>query len=567
VPVHAKIRISPQRCALKLLALAAAIMSLPWSGSAIANTDYLVNIDRNYFVRAIDWIDTSAGTSVLVLTFPDINQPHIREGCAVNFYVLKVTPRLKSTELLPVAENYCGHRLEESGRLLANGDVVLLVEGNVETWRPGVGRISGWVIADVNALERHHPAATRSLRVIDVFTDGNIAYAGGLPRARGDAETPSAIIAGLSPDGTLRWDHVFAEPGVDLVSQDIWATADGGALLLVTANPMRGPGYPDGVAPPDMAGSETRLYRFSATGEVAAPVVIHREKIFREPTDLPDRETDPEGYYAAINRAIEETAFDDAVGGEIIGHARADGSVDLLLGGGKRRVRILRIDAGGKIALDEEPAYTAEELDRPRWHDGIVADDAVTLFGTVGLKETRLPQGYASRYDMQSKQWTTRLAPLEGPGLEAAINVRDSEQRFLEHNPSQSPQLLAMLAGRPLMVSMMMRSRKQALQFTVVDEELQTYAVAGSDTTSSRRKSSSSPGPGSPSTPSGPAPTLTTEPCTCSCEYLAKLQEQGEALKDWAKANDQPAPADEFMRISQCFVSCQQQVMACARQR
>ncbi|MEM7502197.1 MAG: hypothetical protein AAF417_09150 [Pseudomonadota bacterium] len=541
-------------------------VGLSFASASQASTVHLTNIDRNYFVRAIDWIETTSGTSVLILTYPDTNQPHIRERCTANFYVIKAAPGLKSTELLTVAENYCGHRLGASGRLLTNGDVVLLVEGRVETWRPDVGKIDGFAIADVDALERHHPSATSSFRNIDVFDGGSVAYAGGLPRARGDADTPSAVIAGLSRDGEVRWDQVFAEAGVALNVDSIWATADGGALLLVTASPMRGRGYAAGTAPADMAGSETRLYRFSATGDVAEAVVINREKVYTEPADLPDPETDPEAYHAALNRAIEATAFDDAIGGETIGHARADGSVDMLLGAGTRRVRVISVDASGRLARDEELVFPGKERDRPRWRNGIVTEQAITLFGSVGLKETRLPQGYVSQYDSSSRQWTTRLAPLEGPGLEAAINARDSEQRFLEHNPSQTPQLLAALAGEPLMVSMIMRNRMQGLQLTAVDDALPLYAAAGSKARLARSR------PASVATvkedaPAKARPTLTEEPCTCTCEHLTKIQQQGEALEDWAKANDQPAPFEEFGRISMCLMSCQQQAMACIRQR
>lgn len=531
---------------------------LQFAAIATASTDYAVNIDRNFFVRAIDWTVTGAGASVLVLTYPALNQPHIREGCTVNFYVLEVTPSLETTELRRVAENYCGHRLDESGRLLDTGDVVLLIDDRVETWRPGVGQVAGWPLSDVQQLQRRHPSLTRNVRHIDVHGNGFVALSSGFPRARGDVETPSAVIAGLSLDGTLRWEHVFAEPGVQLSTREIWATADGGALLHVSASPMRGPGYPDGVAPADMADREDRLYRFSAAGEFSEPAVIASLKRPDEPAALPDMNEDPEGYRKALNRTIDSLSHDSETVGRVFAHSRPDGNIDLLLGGDSKEVRIIRVDVRGKIILDENLAEAMNMEDRPRWQYGYVTGDAVTVFGALGLKETRLPQGYASRFDLESQRVTTRLAPLEGPGLEAAINVRDSEQRLLEHNPSQQPQLLAMLAGKPLMVSTMIRSRKQGLQLAEVDDSLQSYPVQQAESEKPQR-------PPQPTTLPALPPMVSPGECDCSCEALTAMRESAEALQSEAKATGRPPPVNEFMRVSQCMMRCQAQVAACMR--
>jgi hypothetical protein len=560
VPIEARIR------ALRLvIVLIAAGFPLLFVGTASAATDYVVNSDRNYFVRAIDWLETGSGTRVLILTYPGSWQPHVREGCTANYYVLKVTPGLETMALRPVAENYCGHRLDESGRLLANGDVMLLIEGRVETWRPGQGRIGGWAISDVEALQRHHPSATKSFRVLDANAGGTIVYAGDLPRGRGDTETPSAIIAGLSKDGGVRWDHVFAEPGVVLSSMDIWATADGGALLHARAGPMRGRGYPEGVAPTGMTGAENRLYRFSSTGEIAAPIVIASYNPPTGPVELPDMQTDPEGYRAALKSVIDSGSVETYTDGQLVGNARSDGSVDVLLGRGTRELRVIRVNAGGKVDFEETLTDPMNSKQRPPWQDGYVTGNAVTLFGALGLKATRLPQGYATRFDLNSRELTTRLAPLDGPGLDMAIHARDEERQNLEHDPGQQPQILARLAGKPLMISSIKRNRKEALQLTEVDTNLQTYAGMRPKKKEPQRRSP--PQAETPPAPLAPAPKITGGDCDCSCEYLATMQEEGRELAAWAKAAGQPVPTEPIMRISQCLVSCQQQVMACARQR
>ncbi len=520
-----------------------------------ADTNYVVGIDRNYFVRAIDWVDTGPETRVLVLTYPSTDQPHIREGCTVNFYSLALRPGLESMQLVPLVENYCGHRLEESGRLLANGDAVLLMDDRVETFRPGTGRIAGWSLAEVPELQRYPSAITHDIRTIDVYPDGSVVFASGFPRARGDIETPSAVVAGLSQTGDLQWEYIFDERGVQLAPMDIWATADGGALLHVRASPMRGAGMPDGVAPAGMPDSEHRLYRMSASGRVSEPVVIAETRISTAPVELPDITVDPEGYRAALNAAVNASVYNSYSAGQLVGHARPDGSIDLLLGRGTKEVRVVRIDPEGRAVLDEVLTEDIQTEQHRRWQDGFITGDVLTIFGTLGLKETRLPQGYASSLDLGSKQLSTKLAPLEGPGLEAAINARDAERRFLEHDPSQQPQLIARLAANPLLVSVIHRNRKQALQITEVDDTLQSYPPV--------KETSAAVLPNSSTV--DPARAFTE--CDCSCETLSSMKLRSDYLKAESKTTGQPPPIDELMLMSQCFIRCQQNMMACMQQR
>ncbi len=529
------------------LMLLAAVVSFLIYGSASAATGYVVDIDRNFFVRAIDWVEDGSKTRVLVLTYPGTDQPHIREGCTANFYSLELRSGLENSQLVPVAANYCGHRLDQSGRILENGDALFFVDDRVETFRPGTGRIGSWSFSDVAELQRHPPSVTRDVRHIDAYSDGSIVFASGFPAARGDFDTPSAVVAGLSQEGELRWEYILAERGIRLVVTDVWATADGGALLHVLARPMRGAEVPEGTA-----SSENRLYRISAAGGISTPLVIASTPRWTGPAELPDMTTDPEGYRAAINAAVEASVSTTYTDGQLVGHAGPDGSVDLLLGVGTREVRVVRIDARGDAVLDRTLTEEIQTKDRHRWQDGFIKGDVVTIFGTLGLKETRLPQGYASSLDLSSQQLTTRLAPLEGPGLEAAIQARDAERRFLEHDPAQQAQLLARLGGKPLLISLIKRNRLQALQLTEVDDSLQSYPPVSTE-------------PPALSATDSPPDEFTR--CDCSCGTLSSMQRRSDYLKAESKATGQPPPVTEVMRMSQCFVRCQQAMMACMQQR
>jgi hypothetical protein len=310
---------------------------------------------------------------------------------------------------------------------------------------------------------------------------------------------------------------------------------------------MRGAVVPEGTAR-----SENRLYRISAAGRISATAVIASDRAPAESLELPNMTTDPEGYREAINAAVEASVSTTYTEGQLVGHARPDGSVDLLAGRGTREVRIVRIDAEGEAVLDRTLTEEIQTKERHRWQDGFIAGDVVTIFGTLGLQETRLPQGYASQLDLTSHQLTTRLAPLEGPDLEAAINARDAERRLLEHDPAQQAQLLAGLGGKPLLISLIKRSRKQALQLTEVDDSLQSYPPVSTER---------------PAASASASPPEEFTRCDCSCGALLSMQQRGGYLKAESKATGQPPPVNEVMRMSQCFVRCQQAMMACSQQR
>lgn len=67
-----------------------------------------------------------------------------------------------------------------------------------------------------------------------------------------------------------------------------------------------------------------------------------------------------------------------------------------------------------------------------------------------------------------------------------AIDWHDRpRQRFAQEagrcRPGQQPQILARLAGKPLMISSIKRNQKEALQLTEVDTDLQSYAETPAD--------------------------------------------------------------------------------------
>jgi hypothetical protein len=452
------------------------------AGSVFAAGTTLENPDRNYWIAMIDALADGPRTRIFYVTYPDISQPHVREKCTANYYMLDLQPKLTNLQPKLVAENFCGHSLDKSGGLLANGDAVIVSGDRIETWRPGAGRIGSWALSDVDSVKSYGPNMTAGGMQSDISPDGNIVAAALLPRKRNDTESISGVVVGLSPSGSTRWQLELAEPNVLLGVMDIWATADGGALLHVTARPMTGVSIPGAEAPEGaVINGQNRLYRVSADGRLSNPIVIASMQMLdmsSPPPPLPDMTTDPEGYQAALTHQARLTRMDVYTDDQLIAQARDDGSIDVLMGRGTRDARFMRIGRNGEVLRDTKLDAVLAEEGLPQWRDGYANDSQVMLFGAVSSRQYRLGQGYVAWIDIEDGSVITRVAPLSELGRDAASKAGDAEVQFLEHKPSQDPKMLTRLDGKPLMVSVVWRSRRPALQIDEATDQLVVYTEA-----------------------------------------------------------------------------------------
>ena len=94
-------------------------------------------------------------------------------------------------------------------------------------------------------------------------------------------------------------------------------------------------------------------------------------------------------------------------------------------------------------------------------------DGSVFLYGVVGTRANRLPQGYISRINTKTSNVRTQLVPFNTMGMQEARNARDEQVQNLEHNPSQEAVLLGSLDGKPLLISLIRMAKRPAIQ---VDE-------------------------------------------------------------------------------------------------
>jgi hypothetical protein len=465
-----------------MLLLVSALVHLPASAAGLT----IENTDRNKGIKIVDARTDDSGARILYVTQPAQGQGHQSEKCTVNFYVLGTGPALSGFQPDLLVENYCGY-FGMSGHLLANGDVLIIAGSRVETWRSGTGKIDGWQMGSLEPLGRlgTGPDAFSNLQ-LDVAGNGDVILASLFPRARNDTTSPSGIVMRVSRQGQAVWTAELNEPGVLLSVINVWAEEGGGAWLHVSARAMEGTSLPGVEAP---AGAQivgqNRLYRIDAGGELAATLVLATDQMqdfSAPPAAMPDPGKDPEAFQAALQAVLtqsEELNQGKFFGyGDIAGHVRSDGGLDLLAGRRADEAELIRLDADGEVlsrtSLSE--VMTAEGL--REWIDFSIVGGQVVLYGTLGTRKNRLPQGYLSWIDLDSGGVITRLIPLSELGLEEARNAGDEDMQYLENNPAQQGELLTSLSGQPLAVSLVYRSRRQAIQLDEGTDQLLVYTEA-----------------------------------------------------------------------------------------
>ena len=150
----------------------------------------------------------------------------------------------------------------------------------------------------------------------------------------------------------------------------------------------------------------------------------------------------------------------------------------MLIGRSSRKTRFLRIGPDGSVILDSSLDKTMAEEGLTKWTDFSSSQNQLILFGALGTRKDQLNQGFVSRIDIPDGDIVTRLAPLSQLGLKAAKNSSDEGSANLEHYPAHRPQMLTSLAGKPLTVSLIYQSRREALQLDESTKKLAIYTEA-----------------------------------------------------------------------------------------
>lgn len=172
------------RIHLRRLLLACVLLVGALNAPVFAAGTTVINTDRNHRIAMIDSLADGKSTRLFFVTYPEVTQAHVREECTANYYLLDLQPGLANPQPKLLAENYCGHALDRSGALLANGDAAIISADRFEIWRPGVGRVSGWSLSGVQSLQSSARSFTAGGINVGVSPNGNLVVAAAMPRPK-----------------------------------------------------------------------------------------------------------------------------------------------------------------------------------------------------------------------------------------------------------------------------------------------------------------------------------------------------------------------------------------------
>jgi hypothetical protein len=427
--------------------------------------------DTNRGVVVDNAVVTADGTRLLFHTLPQRGDPNSGSDCPLNFYAASLRPGLSAAVAVPLATEVCGFT-GTSGRLLDNGDLLLVTRNWWQRWRDGKIQSSA-NLAALPAMGKEGYDAARGAHLVAIGPNGETALSipggGYMPR---EFDGASFLLVVLSAQGKQRWLHPQQGGNVN----NIWLGADGTLLAHVIS-------IGDQQAGGTMA-SRHLLQVFSSDGQSLGAVEIASDSGPSLEELLSAGEKGIESALtlanAAIAESVERIAVKPAPGGGF--HVLIERHSDA----GERYGHFLyRIGQDG-VVLDERPL---NRMIRPyrleHWVDFSINGKELYLLASVmadqpGVKSRRKQyrQTVVGRIDLAGGFREARLIPLDHRYLEAAMNAGDEEIQTLENMPGGDPVLLSRIGDRPLAVTLGYLSRRQVPRVDAVDENLAVFARA-----------------------------------------------------------------------------------------
>jgi hypothetical protein len=406
-------------------------------------------------------------TTVLFYTHPDLGDPLSGKPCPLNFYTAKLRPGLVDARANPVAQGVCGNATVE-GRLLDNGDVLIVAMDRLERWRGGK-RVANQAFGGLDATKGLGVDSSVGGQLYDITPQGRVVASipagGSMQRAVAEGST---VLVGLDPGGQLGWQHEFTLSGKTASVGGLWAANDGSALIRVSA-------FAEG----SMAMQE-HLFLVDNKGQRREEIHVAREESPDMEAFMQTAQATPEAAMAMLNGGISERID------RMVVAPRAGGGFNVLLkrkgeSGGRQGHWLLDIGADGLLLSERSIDEPVTMHGLGDWYDFQLAGNELVLFsrasasqpGVQAKRKTHM-QGLVSRIDLQSGHVIARRVPLDERYLAAAMSAGDEEVQYLDNLPGGKPALLTTLGGQPLAVSIGWLQRKQGLR---LDAEADDWLV------------------------------------------------------------------------------------------
>jgi len=455
VPIFAGFR---SICGWKLAGAALVMLSAQLSAAERA----WIPEDSNSRITVENAIVDGAETTVFFLTWPYLGDPNSGRPCPLNYYSVKLRPGLAEMPVNTIAKGVCSGLFQKS-RLLDNGEALLIVGDGLEHWRNGE-RIDSRTFSAVDPFrELGVTSATHGGQLYDISPAGDIVMAVQSGGATGQQGATELVIASLETDGERRWEVRIPAGGDYIAPEQVWAGADGGALVQVNR------GF-DG----------TQLQAITVDGN-SVPVQLSAGEV--DPADLVTM-TPEEAQRFMSQQPKPESIRRIAV------QARQVGGFDVLFhrtGGGPSREGhfLYRLGPQGGLQAEIPLGSGISDHGLAEWHDFYVGDGELILLSRASVTQKVVnrirrtwAQNIVSRVDLKTGVPESRLLPLDERYLEAALSAGDEGMQYLDDHPGSDPVLLTRLGEQPFVVSIGWLSQRQALRMQEVDRSLPAYTEA-----------------------------------------------------------------------------------------
>lgn len=443
-------------------------------GDAFAASITLSPGDSNSRITVENAVIDGDTTTLFFLTWPYLGDANSGKPCPLNYYAVTLEPGLPEARARVVAEGVCGGQFQV-GRLLDDGEAVIIVEDRIERWRDGE-RLGAKTFGSLAALEGLSVDTARmGAQFFEIFPDGGAAIARhGAGPLTDSLDGATALVTGLTPDGERRW--IAGVGGADgrVSLQDLWAGAGGAALLRVTSSSTQGfiPVTLDQLIHIDGEGDKT-----------VWPLTESDDQAAIEPIENPTPED-----MQRLMRAQGE--MDPEMIRRLAVQPRGRGGFDVLLerkGGGPEREGhfLFRLGADGTLQSEIALGEGISEHGLENWQAFRVEAGRLILFGNVsatqpGVQARRktYPQGVVSWIDLDTGDVLNRLIPLDERYLEAAMNTGDEGIQHLPGLPGGEPVFLTRLGGNPLAVSLGFIGGRNVMRIAEATDDLVAWTEA-----------------------------------------------------------------------------------------
>lgn len=446
---------------------AVAVAEAPLPGPA------LIPDDSNKGALVDNAVVAAGQTRLLFHTFPRRGDPNSGKDCPLNYYAATLLPGLPQPEIELLASGVCGF-IGTGGRLLENGDLLLVSGKQLQRWRGGE-IVSRTRLSSLPALGGQDYDAARAVHYHAMTPTGEtvllIPGGGYMP---GEFKGASFLLLALDAKAEQRWRlPVFPGDGGG-APEKVWLAEDGTVLVHVLAI---GDGQDGGAI-----GSRHLLHLISRDGRALGTVEIARDV---QPS-IEDLVAAGEKGLASAMALADGTVLESVE--RIAAQPAPSGGFYVLIqrrsDDGQRYGHFLyHLGADGTVREERAMNRMIRPYRLEEWVDFSIRDTELVLLASTmadqagsNARRKQYRQNVVGRIDLERGFQVARLIPLDLRYLEAVMNAGDEDLKHIDDRPGGEPVLLSQIGDKPLAVTLAYLAGHEVPRVDEVGDHLTLFA-------------------------------------------------------------------------------------------